>query len=424
MYQSPKDFLLNLYESCLNPIRGEKVVTAYLPKPPKGRTIVVGAGKAAAAMAQAVEAHYAGTIDAGLVVTRHGHSMPLQKIKLIEADHPVPGKAGQKAAEEILNLVSRLEPNDLLLCLFSGGGSALLTLPAPGIKLSDLKKVNEALLKERATIHEINCVRKHLSAISGGRLARAANGARVVSLIISDVPDDDLSVIASGPTVGDPTTFADALEVLERYNISTPPPILAFLKEARGETIKPGDPIFKRVTNILIATPQDALEAAAAYARHQLVTPYILGNSIEGEAHDVALVMAGITKQVLNFNQPFSAPCVILSGGETTVTVKGKGKGGRNTEFLLYFLIAMKGNPYVYAISCDTDGTDGTENNTGAIMLPQMYEEAKTFDATPMEYASNNDSYSFFKRCNGLVVTGPTRTNVNDFRAIYIRGKA
>ncbi|WP_269851465.1 glycerate kinase type-2 family protein [Methanosarcina horonobensis] len=256
MYQHPKDFLLDLYESCLNAIRGEKVVPAHLPEPPKGRTIVVGAGKAAAAMAQAVEAHYAGTIDNGLVVTRHGHGMPLKKIKLVEADHPVPGEAGKKAAEDILNLASRLKSNDLLLCLFSGGSSALLTLPAPGIELSDLQKVNEALLNERATIHEINCVRKHLSAISGGRLARAANGARVVSLIISDVPDDDLSVIASGPTVGDPTTFADALGVLERYNIFTPPSILVFLKEAREETVKPEDPIFKRVTNILIATPK------------------------------------------------------------------------------------------------------------------------------------------------------------------------
>lgn len=424
MYQSPKDFLLNLYESCLDAVRGEKVVPVHLPEPPKGRTIVVGAGKAAAAMAQAVEAHYAGTIDAGLVVTRHGHGMPLKKIKVVEADHPVPGEAGQKAAEEILNLANRLEPNDLLLGLFSGGGSALLTLPAPGIELKDLQKVNEALLKKGATIHEINCIRKHLSAISGGRLARAANGARVVSLIISDVPGDDLSVIASGPTVGDSTTFADALEILERYNISTPSPILDFLKEAREETIKPGDPILKRVTNILIATPQDALEAAATYARHNSVTPHILGNAIEGEARDVALVTAGITKQVLNFNQPFSTPCLLLSGGETTVTVKGKGKGGRNTEFLLYFLMAMKGNPHVYAISCGTDGTDGTENNAGAIMLPHMYEEAKTFDPTPMKYASDNDSYSFFKRCDGLVVTGPTRTNVNDFRAIYIRGKA
>jgi len=424
MHPDPEDFLKNLFKSCLDAVRGEKVVPAHLPEPPKGRTIVVGAGKAVAAMAQAVEAHYAGTIDEGLVVTRHRHRMPLKKIKLVEADHPVPGEAGQKAAEEILNLAKRLEPDDLLLCLLSGGGSALLTLPAPGIELSDLQKVNEALLKKGATIHEINCVRKHLSAISGGRLARAANGARVVSLIISDVPGDDLSVIASGPTVGDPTTFADAIDILERYNILTPPPILDFLKEAREETVKPGDPIFKRVTNTLIATSQDALEAAAAYARSEKVTPYILGNAIEGEARDVALVMAGITNQVVNFSQPFSAPCVILSGGETTVTVKGKGKGGRNTEFLLYFLMAIKGNPHVYAISCGTDGTDGTENNAGAIMLPHMYEKAKSFDLTPMKYASDNNSYSFFKKCDGLVVTGPTRTNVNDFRAIYIRGKA
>ena len=347
----------------------------------------------------------------------------MRKIKLVEADHPMPGKTGQKVAEEILNMANRLEPSDLLLCLFSGGGSALLTLPAPGIELKDLQKVNKALFKKGATIHEINCIRKHLSAISGGRLARATNGARVVSLIISDVPGDDLSVIASGPTVGDPTTSADALEILERYNILTPPSILDFLKEAREETVKPEDPIFKRVTNTLIATPQDGLVAAAGYAIHQGVTPHILGNAIEGEAHDVALVMAGITKQIIIFNQPFSAPCVLLSGGETTVTVKGKGKGGRNTEFLLYFLMAMKGNPHVYAISCDTDGIDGTGDKAGAVMLPDMYEKAKTFDPTPMKYASDNDSYRFFEKYKRLVGTGPTRTNVSDFRAIYIRGK-
>jgi len=417
-----KDFLLGLFKAALDAVRGEKRVPAFLPSPPKGRTVVVGAGKAAAAMAQAVEAYYEGVLDAGLVVTRHHHGLPLKKIELVEADHPVPGEAGRRAAERILELAKTLGPDDLLLCLISGGGSALLTLPAPGLAMSDLQAVNKSPLLSGATIHEFNCVRKHLSAISGGRLARAANGAKVVSLIISDVPGDDLSVIASGPTVGDPTTFADALEILERYKVTPPPAIDAYLRAGKEETVKPDDPCLANVDNILIATPQDALDAAAAYARAQGVTPLILGNAIEGEARDVALVMAGMTKQVLGFDQPISAPCVLLSGGETTVTVKGNGKGGRNSEFLLYLLMDLAGNERVSAISCGTDGSDGTEDNAGAFMLPDTYAHAVELGLEFKKFAANNDSYSFFKQCETLVEIGPTRTNVNDFRAIVITG--
>jgi glycerate 2-kinase len=416
----PQDFLNNMLTVVLDAVRGEKRVPEFLPTPPKGRTVVVGAGKAAAAMAKAVEDHYKGIIDAGLVVTRHRHGVPLKQIELVEADHPVPGEAGQKAAERILHLATTLGPNDLLLCLISGGCSALLPLPAAGLTLLDLQAVNKSLLLSGATIHEFNCVRKHLSAISGGRLARAANGAQVISLIISDVPGDDLSVIASGPTVGDPTSFADAREVFQRYKVTPPPAIAQYLADAREETVKPDDACLTRVKNILIVTPQDALEAAAAYARRHGVTPLILGNAIEGEARDVAIVMAGMTKQIIQHNQPIPAPCVLVSGGETTVTVKGNGKGGRNSEFILYFLMEMQGNPRAHAISCGTDGSDGTENNAGAVMHPDIFGKAAAQGIKANEYARSNDSYSFFKLFDALIETGPTRTNVNDFRAIYV----
>ena len=374
-------------------------------------------------MAKAVEDHYTGTIDAGLVVTRYQHGLPLKIIEAVEAGHPNPDEAGQKAARRILDLAKSLGPDDLLLCLISGGGSSLLSLPTDGISMPEMREVNSALLRSGANIHEFNCVRKHLSAISGGRLAKAANGARVVSLIISDVAGDDLSVIASGPTVGDPTTFADANEILPRYKIVLPPAIAKHMAEAKHETIKPDDACFTNVENILIIRPQDALEAAATYARKASITPIILGNAIEGEARDVALVMAGIAKQTVEFGQPLPTPCVLISGGETTVTVRGNGKGGRNSEFLLYFAMATGGHPRMHAISCGTDGSDGTESNAGAILHPDTLAKAKRKNAEPTKYAANNDSYSFFKLVDGLIETGPTRTNVNDFRAIYVTGE-
>ena len=419
----PDHFLRTLFDAALAAVTPAKRVPQFLPSPPKGKTIVVGAGKAAASMAKAVEDHYRGEIHAGLVVTRYKHGLPLKKIEVVEAGHPNPDDAGQKAAQRILDLAKTCGPDDLLLCLISGGGSALLTLPAEGLSMDDIRKVNHAVLLSGANIHEFNCVRKHLSSISGGRLARAANGAKVVALIISDVPGDDLAVIASGPTFGDPTTFADALEILHRYKIELPPAIAKHLNDGKAESVKPGDTCLKNVENILIAKPQDALEAAAAYARKEGITPLILGNAIEGESRDVGLVMAGITKQVLEFDQPLPAPCVLISGGETTVTVKGKGKGGRNSEYLLHFAMAMNDEPRVHALSCGTDGSDGTENNAGAIYHPGMLAEAAKRGLDPKQFAATNDSYCFFQPLNGIVETGPTLTNVNDVRAIYITGK-
>ncbi len=417
---SPHDFLTGLYDAALKAAMPAHSVPRYLPNPPKGRTIVVGAGKAAASMAKAVEDYYEGTIDSGLVVTRYQHGLPLKKIEVVEAGHPKPDDAGRLAAQRVLDMAKSAGQDDLLLCLISGGGSALLTLPAPDIGMNDMKEINGALLLSGANIHEINCVRKHLSAISGGRLAKAANGARVVSLIISDVTGDDLSVIASGPTVEDPTTFADARDILARYGIKPPAAVERHLAEAAEETVKLGDPCLDRVENILIASSQEALEASAAFARKQGVTPYILGNAIEGETKDVALVMAAMTKQVVGYGQPFKAPCVLISGGETTVTVKGNGVGGRNGEFALRFAMAMQGMDRVHAISCGTDGSDGSGDNAGAIVHPDTLAKALAKGAKAMDYAANNDSYGFFKLCEGLVHTGPTLTNVNDIRAIYI----
>lgn len=418
----PDSFLRGLFQAALSAVTAAERVPPFLPDPPKGRTVVVGAGKAAASMAKAVEDHYKGAIDSGLVVTRYRHGLPLKTIEVVEAGHPNPDDAGQKAAARILDLARSLGSDDLLLCLISGGGSALLTLPAPGLAMEDVRAVNKAVLLSGANIHEFNCVRKHLSAISGGRLARAANGARVVSLIISDVPGDDLSVIASGPTAGDPSSFADARAILQHYRITPPAAVARHLAEAKEESVKPNDACLKRVENILIARPQDALEAAAAFARTTGVTPLILGNAIEGEARDVALVMAGIAKQVIAFGQPIPAPCVLISGGETTVTVRGKGKGGRNSEFLLHFGMATNGDPRLHAISCGTDGSDGTEDNAGAILHPDTLARAKAKGGDPKRSAAANDSYSFFRLAEALVETGPTRTNVNDFRAIYVTG--
>ncbi|HUY68570.1 MAG TPA: glycerate kinase [Alphaproteobacteria bacterium] len=416
----PALFLRGLFDSALGAVKAENRVPPFLPKPPRGKTVVVGGGKAAAAMAKAVEDHYQGAIDDGLVVTRYKHGLPLKQIKVVEAGHPMPDDAGRRGAQRILELAGGLGPDDLLLCLMSGGGSALLTLPAPGLPMEDVQAINKALLACGATIREINCVRKHLSAIAGGRLARAAHGAHVMTLAISDVPGDDLDVIASGPTVGDPTTFADAAGILEKYGIEPPASVARHFKEAKDESIKPGDPCLAHVENVLIARPQDALEAAAAYARRQGVAPLILGNAIEGEARDVALVMSGIARQAIEFDQPLPAPCVLLSGGETTVTVKGDGKGGRNCEFLLHFAIATGGHPRIHAIACDTDGIDGTEDNAGALLDPGLLARAATRNLNAKDFAARHDSYSFFEACGALVVTGPTRTNVNDFRAIYV----
>ncbi|MGB5451880.1 MAG: glycerate kinase [Sedimenticolaceae bacterium] len=415
----PRQLLLSLFEAAVDAASPTHCLPPHLPQPPKGRTVVVGAGKGAAAMARAVEEHWQGPVS-GLVITRYGHGVPLDRIELVEAAHPVPDAAGREAAGRILKMVEGLGKDDLALCLISGGGSALLALPADGISLEDKQAVNKALLRSGANIGEMNCVRKHLSKIKGGRLAAAAAPARVVTLLISDVPGDDPSVIASGPTVADPTSFSDALAVLEKYGIEGPKTVLDHLRNAIDETPKPGDPRLKRAESVMLATAQDALEAAAAKAEAAGYRPVILGNSIEGESRDVALVHAGIAQQIVKHGQPASAPCVLLSGGETTVTVRGQGRGGRDAEFLLALAVALDGHPRIHAIACDTDGIDGTEDNAGAILTPTTLKRANQIGLNAKERLANNDGYEFFSALGDLVVTGPTRTNVNDFRAILI----
>ena len=342
---------------------------------------------------------------------------------MVEAAHPVPDAAGQMAARRILDLVKGLGPNDLALCLISGGGSALLSLPAPGITLDDKQALNKALLKSGASIDEINCVRKHLSAIKGGRLAVAAAPARIVSLIISDVPGDDPSVIASGPTTPDATTLADARAVLERYGIAAPPSVVALLKDAKAETPKPGDPAFARTETRIIAAPQASLEAAAEIAAKAGYRPLILGDAIEGEAREVGKVMAGIARQVAVHGQPAPPPCVLISGGETTVTVKGTGRGGRNVEFLLSLAVELDGRPGIFAIACDTDGVDGAEEVAGAIVTPDSLERARALGLSARALLADNDAHRFFRALGDQVVTGPTLTNVNDFRAVLVNAR-
>ena len=362
-------FLTGLFGAAIEAASPAKRLAAYLPEPPKGRTLVVGAGKAAASMAAAVEAVWTGPLE-GIVVTRYGHGAPTRQIEVVEASHPMPDAAGEHAALRILERVKGLTADDLVLCLFSGGGSALLAAPAPGLTLADKRAVNRALLKSGADIAEMNCVRKHLSAIKGGRLALAAAPARVAGLIISDVPGDDLAIIASGPTVADPSTSAQALAILRRYAINPDARIVAHLENPDSETPKPGDARFSFVSNVLIATPQMSLEAAAALARAAGVTPVLLGDAIEGDAREVGRTFAGIARSVAAHGEPARGPCVLLSGGETTVTVRGAGRGGRNAEFLLGLAIALGGAPGIHALSGDTDGIDGSEDNAGAIIGP------------------------------------------------------
>ncbi len=416
----PAGFLRGLLDAAIGSAQAERCVPPHLPaSPAAGRTVVVGAGKAAAAMARAVEDHCAGPLS-GLVVTRYGYGVACARIEVVEAAHPVPDAAGRAAAARVLAAVQGLSERDLVLCLISGGGSALLALPAPGLTLEDKQAVNRALLKSGATIAEMNCVRRHLSAIKGGRLAAAAAPAQVLTLAISDVPGDDPAVIASGPTVADPTCCADALAVLERYRIAAPEPVLAHLRAGQDETPKPGDPRLAGARYELVATPQQALEAAAAAAQAAGVTPVILGSAIEGEAREVGLVHAGIARQALRYGQPAAAPCVLLSGGEATVTVRGGGRGGPNAEFALALALALGGQPGVHALAGDTDGIDGTEDNAGAAIGPDTLVRAAAAGLDARARLADNDAYGFFAGLGDLVVTGPTLTNVNDFRAVLI----
>jgi glycerate 2-kinase len=416
---SPQDLLRAMFHAAVEAARPENIVPQHLPSPPKGRTIVLGGGKASAAMAKAVEEHWPAPLE-GLIVTRYGHAVPCRRIEIVEAAHPVPDAPGRAAAERILKLAQEAGPDDLVLFLISGGGSALLALPAPGLTLEDKQAVNRALLASGADIAQMNVVRKHLSAIKGGRLAAAAHPAKVVSLLISDVPGDDPSAIASGPTVPDPSTFAEARAVLARYRIEPPPSVKAHLERAAEETPKPGDPRLAGVETIMIATPQLLLEAAAEVARTAGVQPLLLGDALEGEAAEVGKVMAGMAHSVVQHGHPLPPPCVLLSGGETTVTVKGHGRGGRNVEFLLSLAVALNGLPGVWAIAGDTDGIDGAEEVAGAVVTPNTLTRAAAKGINAKVSLAENDGHGFFAALGDGVVTGPTLTNVNDFRAILI----
>jgi hydroxypyruvate reductase len=394
-------------------------IPPHLPRAPRGRTIVVGAGKASAAMARAVEENWQGELS-GLVVTRYGYAVPCKQIEIVEAAHPVPDEAGMRAAQRILQKVTNLHEDDLVLCLISGGGSALMPLPAKGLTLEMKQDMSRALLASGATISEINCVRRHLSAIKGGRLGAACYPAQVVTLLISDVPGDRPVDIASGPTVPDPSTSAEALAIVRRYGIEPPRPVLELLESGDAESIKPGDPRLARASVCTIATPQMALEAAAQVAGAAGAQPHILSDAIEGEAREVGKVLAAVALQVAARDQPFKAPCMLLSGGETTVTVRGGGRGGRNVEFLLSLAVALDGDPRIHALAGDTDGVDGQEEIAGAYLSPDSLARARALGLNPKDMLDRNDAHRFFAALEDSVITGPTLTNVNDFRAILI----
>lgn len=424
-YERQRAVLRGLFDAAVAAADPARCLPAWLPQRsdlPGGRTIVVGAGKAAAAMARAVEDHWHGDPAglSGLVVTRYGHGVPTRHIEVVEASHPAPDAAGQAAAARILDAVRGLTPDDLVLVLLSGGGSALLAAPLAGITLEQKRAVTKSLLACGASIGEINCVRKHLSAIKGGRLALAAAPARVLTLAISDVPGDELSTIASGPTVPDPTTCADALEIVGRYAIELPPAARQALLSSAAETPKQGDERFPRSESHIIATAQGALAAAAREASARGLMPLVLGDAIEGEAREAARVLGGIALSCAAHGVPLAGPCVLLSGGETTVTVRGHGRGGRNAEFLLGLALALGGHGRIHAIACDTDGIDGSEDNAGALLLPDTPARASAAGIDLRARLTENDAYGVFDALGDLVITGPTRTNVNDFRAILI----
>ncbi len=425
--QQPREFLRALYDVAVARALPALNTAAFLPPPPRGRTLVLGAGKAGGAMAAAVDALWpANAPISGLVVTRYDHVPPAYKaqpgrIEVVEAAHPVPDASGLAAAQRIAALTQGLSADDLVLCLISGGGSSLLALPLEGITLEDKQAIAKALLRSGAAIDEMNCVRKHLSAIKGGRLAAMCTPARVVTLLISDVPGDAPEVIASGPTVADPSTCADALAILRRYAIAIPDAVLRGLESGAFESVKPGDARLAGHAVHMIATPQQSLEAAAALARSVGINAHILSDEIEGESREVGKVHAALARAVARRGAPFNKPCVILSGGETTVTVKSKGGcGGRATEFLLGCAIALQGEPGVHVLAADTDGIDGVEDNAGAIVTPSTLVRAAVLGLKAPEFLDRNDAYNFFKPLGDLVVPGPTFTNVNDFRALLV----
>lgn len=427
MTVEPRLLLRRLFDAAVAAAQPEICLPPHLPEPPKGRLVVVGAGKASAAMAAAVEAHWPGPLS-GLVITRYGYGAPCKRIEVVEAAHPTPDAAGLAATERLLATVQGLTPDDTVLCLISGGGSALLVKPLGALTLADKQALTGDLLRCGATISEINCVRRHLSAVKGGRLAAACAPARLLTLLISDVPGDDPMDIASGPTVADPTTCADALAILRRYGVTPPPAALALLESGTGESLKPGGVCFARAETRIVAAPQASLAAAAVVAEAAGIEAHILGDALEGEAREVGRVLAGVALQVKRRGQPFRPPCVLLSGGETTVTVRGPGRGGRNVEFLLAFGLALsragggdaQGAGAVCALAGDTDGVDGGEEIAGAFWAPDSAARARALGVNPRDALDANDGHGFFSALGDSVITGPTRTNVNDFRAILI----
>ena len=420
----PRDLLLGSFQAALAAADPLKIVPRHLPPPPKGKTLVVGAGKAAAAMALAVEQNWPAQAPLdGLVITRYQHGLLTNRIAVIEAGHPVPDASGEKAAQEILRRVKNLAPDDLLLVLVSGGGSALLSLPADGVSMADLKNITKQLLMCGATIQDMNTVRKHLSAIQGGRLAAACR-AHVQALVISDVTGDDPTHVASGPCAPDPTTYQDALDVLKRYGVKAPKAVAEHLaRGAKGEiaeTPKPGSRIFKRVENRVVASAQQSLQAAAGYFIGHDIHPAILGDTVTGEAREVARTYGALAREVKRHGAPWAPPVALISGGETTVTVRGRGRGGRNSEFLLALALDLDGAEGIHALACDTDGIDGSENNAGALLAPETLARAAKKKLVAARLLDDNDGYGFFSALGDLIVTGPTRTNVNDYRVILI----
>lgn len=421
---NPEKLLLDSFQAAIDAANPLQIVSSHLPKPPAGNTLVVGAGKAAAAMARAIEADWPAEKKLeGIVVTPYGYGQPTQNIMVIEAGHPLPDTQGKMAAQAILESAQMLGKDDLLLGLFSGGGSSLLSAPIAGVTSAELKAISHQLLLCGAPIQEINVVRKHLSTMLGGKLA-AASRAPVHCLIISDVTDNDPTHIASGPCAPDPSTWQDVLTLLDRYAIEISPELRQLLEtnhsENKNETPKPGDPVFRNVKNRVIATARQSLAAAAQFFHAQGIKPLILGDTMTGEAKEVAKVHAAIAREIRHYSNPFKPPVALISGGEATVTVKGSGRGGRNSEFLLSLALALDKLENVWAIACDTDGIDGNESAAGSMMTPETLQRAHQIGIDPVKLLDNNDAYTFFKRLDNLVVTGPTYTNVNDYRAILI----
>jgi hydroxypyruvate reductase len=413
--ENPQKFLQLLFDQTWRAASPQNCMQGFVPDQPQGKTVVIGAGKASAEMARVLENLWLekhGEKLSGIVLTRYGHGAETKNIQIIQAAHPVPDRAGLEGAQKIVDLIADLGADDLIICLVSGGGSALLTAPAAGITLAEKQDINKQLLRSGAPIDEMNCVRKHLSAIKGGRLAQAAFPAKIITLMISDVPGDDPSVVASGPTVADTSTRGKARQIIDKYQLDIPAHIRDYLADPQSETPKPGDRQLAHASNKIIAAPAMSLAAAQAYAMAQNLPVKNLGDDIEGESRKVALDHA---KQAIT-----GRPGLIISGGETTVTVKGNGAGGRNTEYALALAIALAGHNKIYAIACDTDGIDGVENNAGAIITPTTLVRAAKLGLSPQAFLDNNDAYGFFRQLGDLVITGPTRTNVNDFRAILI----